>query len=143
MRLPFVPSEVLAEALREDPERVGEAIARAALGAWEDPRAQQAAMGLLRAAASHEGAAAMLRQFVRASVIAPIAEAIGTPDAEVRAALVASQMVGVAMARYLVRIEPLASASVEDIVRAIAPTLQRYLTGAIRPPEPPRHRRRG
>ncbi|GIV01130.1 MAG: TetR family transcriptional regulator [Actinomycetota bacterium] len=125
---PFVPSEVLAGALRAEPERMGEAIARAVLAAWEDPATREAAMGLLRAAASNERAAAMLRGFVEASVIGPISRATHAPDATFRAALVASQMVGLALARYLVRVEPLASASPEELVRRVGPTLQRYLT---------------
>mgnify|MGYP000743041858 CR=1 FL=1 len=129
VRLPFPPGEVLAEALRAEPERMGEAIVRAALTAWEDPATQEAAMGLLRAAASNERAAAMLRGFVEATIIGPIARATGAPDAPLRAALAASQVVGLALARYLVRVEPLASASPEELVRRVGPTLQRYLTG--------------
>ncbi len=129
VRLPFAPGEVLAEALRAEPERVGEAIVRAALTAWEHPAARDAAMGLLRAAASNEQAAEMLRGFVRATILEPIARRIGAPDAPLRAALAASQVVGLALARYLVRVEPLASASPDELIRRVGPTLQRYLTG--------------
>lgn len=129
VRLPFTPSEVLAEALRVEPEHMGEAIVRAALTAWEGPEAREAAMGLIRAAASNERAAAMLRGFVEAAIIGPISRAIPAPDAPLRAALIASHVVGLALARYLVRVEPLASASPDELVRRIGPTLQRYLTG--------------
>lgn len=129
VRLPFAPGDVLAEALRAEPERMGEAIVRAALAAWEDPAAREAATGLLRAAASNERAAAMLRGFVETTVIGPISRAVRAPDAPLRAALVASHMVGLALARSLVRVEPLASADPEDLVRRVGPTLQRYLTG--------------
>lgn len=128
VRLPTAPSEVLTDALHAEPERRGEAIARAALGAWEDPATRAAATGLLRSALSNERAAAMLRGFIEANVVAPIAEVTGAPDAALRAVLVASQVVGIVLARHLVRVEPLASASLEDLVRTIAPTLQRYLT---------------
>lgn len=49
-------------------------------------------------------------------------------DAQLRATLVGSQLVGLAMVRYIVRIDPLASASPETLAAALAPTLQRYLT---------------
>lgn len=129
VQLPFAPGEVLAGPLGGEPERMGEAIVRAALAAWEEPATQQAAMGLLRAAASNERAAAMLRSYVEARIIGPISRRIATPDAPLRAALAASQVVGLALARYLVRVEPLASADPEDLVRRVGPTIQRYLTG--------------
>jgi AcrR family transcriptional regulator len=128
VRLPFAPGEVLAEALRAEPERIGEAIARAALTAWEDPAAREAATGLLRAAASNERAAAMLRGFAEGAIIGPISRTIDAPDAALRAALVGSQVVGVVLARHVVRIGPLAAADLEELVRRIGPTLQRYLT---------------
>lgn len=134
VQLPFAPGEVLAEPLGAEPADIGEAIVRAALVAWEDPATQEAAMGLLRAAASNERAAAMLRGFVEASIIRPISRRIGAPDAPLRAALAASQVVGLALARYLVRVEPLASADAEDLVRRVGPTIQRYLTGEVHPP---------
>ena len=56
---------------------------------------------------------------------------IAAPDPELRASLVGSQLIGLVMARFIVRVEPLASAPVEQVVAAIAPTLQRYLTGPI------------
>ena len=61
-----------------------------------------------------------------------VAAALGTPDAELRAALVGSQLVGLGVLRYLVRVEPLASAGADAVVAAVAPTIQRYLTGEVR-----------
>ena len=58
---------------------------------------------------------------------------LGLPaaEAEARGSLVASQLIGVVMARYVIQVEPLASASPEELVAAIGPTLQRYLTGDV------------
>ncbi len=58
-----------------------------------------------------------------------IAGQLGRPDAELRAELAAAQLVGIAMIRYVIRIEPLASADPEDIVRRVAPVVQGHLTG--------------
>ena len=51
--------------------------------------------------------------------------------AEARGSLVASQLIGVVMARYVLQVEPLASASPEELVAAVGPTVQRYLTGDV------------
>ncbi|MET0477573.1 MAG: TetR/AcrR family transcriptional regulator, partial [Actinomycetota bacterium] len=58
----------------------------------------------------------------------------GSPDARLRATLVGSQIIGLAMARYIVKVEPLASAPAAQVVASIGPTLQRYLTGDIAAP---------
>jgi hypothetical protein len=71
----------------------------------------------------------MLREFIQGHIVGTLAGAIGGRDAELRASLVASQMVGLAMARYVVRVEPLASASPEQVAAAMAPALQALLAG--------------
>ena len=56
----------------------------------------------------------------------------GTPEeVALRGSLVATQVVGLMMVRYVVRLEPLASAAPEDVVRLVAPNVQRYLTGPL------------
>jgi hypothetical protein len=45
--------------------------------------------------------------------------------------LVASQLIGLVMLRYVLAVEPLASAPAEELVAIYAPTLQRYLTGPL------------
>jgi len=64
-------------------------------------------------------------------VLGRLAAGMDTADRALRASLVGSQMIGLIMARYVVRVEPLASADPETVVAAVAPTLQRYLTGSI------------
>ena len=70
----------------------------------------------------------MLREFLAKEVFGRIATAVGAPDPELRASLAASQMLGVLLARYVVQIEPMASADPEQLIAVLAPTLQRYLT---------------
>jgi hypothetical protein len=60
-----------------------------------------------------------------------VAAALGTPDAELRANLVFSQIFGLAVARYILRIEPLASTPGELVAAAVGPTVQRYITGDL------------
>jgi AcrR family transcriptional regulator len=132
MRFPVVPSEALATVVGSDRERLGEAIARVVLGVWETPELRSQAEALLRSAVTNDRAAAMLRSFVTSTILRMVAEGLDDEDAEYRASLVASQIIGLGIARYVVALEPLAEASVGDVAAAIGPTLQRYLTGPVR-----------
>ena len=87
---------------------------------------------LVRSAMTHEESTRMLREFISSQVLGRLAAAVDAPDRDLRASLIGSQMVGLVVARYIVRVEPLASADHETVVAAVAPTLQRYLTGADR-----------
>ena len=75
--------------------------------------------------------AAMLREFITEEVLGQIARQLGSPDARFRATLVGSQLVGLMMARYIIKVEPLASAPAGQVAAAVGPTLQRYLTGDV------------
>jgi hypothetical protein len=77
---------------------------------------------------SSESAAEMLREFVSRAVVGRLAEALERDQPQVRANLVASQLVGLAMLRYVIKLEPLASASSEQIATWVGPSIQRYLT---------------
>jgi hypothetical protein len=69
----------------------------------------------------------MVRDLISREILARIVEALGVDDADVRAGLLGSQVVGLAMARYIVRVEPLASMPADAVAAALAPNLQRYL----------------
>jgi glycerol uptake facilitator-like aquaporin len=128
----MVPSEVLHEVVGSNRDRLGEMIVRTVLGIWADPRARGPALGLLRSAVTKEGAARMLREFVSEAILSVVARAAEPADAEFRAALVASQIVGLGLTRLVLKIEPIASASHDDLARAIGPSIQRYLVGDLR-----------
>ena len=127
VELPFDPAVVVPAIFAGAREEIGERLASAVVGVLEDPEGRRRLTGLIRAAASEPEAARMVRELVGREVFARIAEALGVEDADVRASLVGSQVVGLAMARYIVRVEPLASLPPEAVVAAIAPNLQRYL----------------
>ena len=61
----------------------------------------------------------------------PLLKTLGADQVKLRASLCASQLVGLGIMRYAVRAEPIASMSVDELVDALGPTLQRYLTGKI------------
>ena len=131
MELPVDPAVELPRVLAGGLEDGGERIVRFFLGIWERPAARDRLLGMLRGAMTHEVAAAMLRGFVDRAVVSVVAKAIDRPDARLRATLIGSQLVGLAVVRYVVRLEPLASADPDKVVAALAPTIQRYLTGEL------------
>jgi AcrR family transcriptional regulator len=132
MAWPFDPADVIPAIARGDPDRLGERLARFVIGLLEDPAIQPIAIGLLRSAATDPVAAGMLRELVETGPIAALSTlAPQAGDIRLRASLVGSQVIGLAMARYVVGVEPIASADPEVLVRALAPTFQRYLSHAV------------
>lgn len=128
MELPFEPAELLPQVLDGDPDGLGERLVRLFLRIWADPDFRTPMLGMLRSALTGEQGAAMLREFVGSALLARIAEAAGPVD-RLRLEAAAAQMVGVVLLRHVVRMEPLASATEDEIVAVVAPTLQRYLVG--------------
>jgi AcrR family transcriptional regulator len=150
MRLPFAPGEMITAALapgsRAPGVSAGEQLIRTALRAWDDPVVRSTFLGLLRSALTSEQAARMLREFVSETILGPVARAARADrpgdtrdgaDAEYRAGMVASQVLGLAVARFVLALGPVASASQDDLAATIGPTLQRYLAGEIRAAGPP------
>jgi AcrR family transcriptional regulator len=128
MTLPFEPEEVMPELLTGPRSQVGLRFARFAVGVMEEPRSRSVITGILRAATSEPEAARLTRDLVARRIVGAIAESLAMDDAPLRANLVASQVVGLVMARHIIRVEPLASLDPEALIDAIAPNLQRYLT---------------
>jgi AcrR family transcriptional regulator len=129
MNMPLNPAELLPKALAGPREQAGERLVRLLLSVWDSP-AGVAAVALLRSAMSNDWTARLLREFVITQVLrrAIVELGIQGEEATTRAALVASQIAGLAVTRYILKIEPVASAQAEDLVAAIGPTVQRYLT---------------
>jgi AcrR family transcriptional regulator len=131
VQLPVNPVEQLTAVLAQDPDQAGQRMVEVFLSIWDHAADRSPLLALVRSAVGDEQAAAMLREFITEEVLGPVAQRVGGPDARLRATLIGSQIIGLAMARYIVRVEPLASASPAQLVAAIGPTLQRYLTGDI------------
>jgi AcrR family transcriptional regulator len=141
MRLPVNPGDVLAALLADgagDPDRsIGEHMLRTLLGVWDVAEVRTTLLGLMRSALTSEQALSMLREFVSGAILGRLAQLAAESgpdggDAEYRAALAASQVLGLALTRYVLRFEPLVRASTDDLATAIGPTLDRYLTGEVR-----------
>lgn len=121
---PFDPAELVRRVTGSDAGSRGERLARAFLEYWEDPDTRRRLLAVLRAAMTHEESAGLMRQFVRDQMLARLG---GLFEVE----LAASQLVGIAVVRYVLRVEPLASEPVEDLVQRLAPTLDHYLGATL------------
>ncbi len=129
MQLPLSPAEIVPRVLAGDRAEIGERVVRTFLSLWGNPATRQPLLVMLRTATSSERAAAMLRGFLATALLGRIAAELELPDARLRAELAAAQMVGVVVLRYVIKVEPLASASEDEIVALVAPVVQHYLTG--------------
>jgi AcrR family transcriptional regulator len=132
LQVPFDPREILPQVVAGGKDQIGERLVSAFLTAW-DSHAGKAGAALLRSAMSSEWTARLLREFLVTQILRRVTKLIDLDPAEapLRMTLVASQMAGLAMVRYILRVEPLASAPPEVLVAAIGPTVQRYVTGDL------------
>ncbi|MET7913895.1 TetR/AcrR family transcriptional regulator [Streptomyces avermitilis] len=125
----FAPALGAPEAIAEGPlDGVGERLTRFIFGIWENPTTRTPLLAIVRSAVNNDTAAAVFRRLVAAQLLRRIAGRLDAPDAELRAELAAAQLVGIAMLRYVIKVEPLASADVERIVARVAPVVQGHLT---------------
>lgn len=135
MEFPFDPSQLVTAVLEGPRDGIGERLVRFFLAAWDEPPARNAFLALIRSATSNEHAAAMLRQFLTSALLGRIAERLTMP--RLRVELVAAQLVGVALLRYILRVEPLASACDDEVVALVAPVVQYYIAGTDDDPRSP------
>ncbi len=133
MELPVDLDVEVPRLLVGPPEELGLRIVRFILELWDTPWTRPLMLGVVRSAATDPVAASMLRRILAEGPFAAIALATDRPDADLRANLVGSQLVGLAMARYIVAVEPLASMSPDALAAAVGPVIQRYLIGDLAP----------
>ncbi|MGW7365585.1 TetR/AcrR family transcriptional regulator [Streptomyces sp. NPDC054841] len=130
IELSFEPALVIPAVLDQGTEGLGERLARYFIGVWENPVTRAPLLAIIRSALTHEAAAKVLRGFVLRRLLERVAADLDVPNPKFRAELAASHMIGIAILRYVIQVEPLASADPEEIIALVAPTLQRYLTEA-------------
>ncbi|QLE73329.1 TetR/AcrR family transcriptional regulator [Streptomyces rectiverticillatus] len=111
------------------PEALGERLTRFILGVWENPDTREQLLAIVRSAVANETAAAVFRDLVTTRLMARIAGELDVPDPKLRSELAAAHLVGVAMLRYVIKVEPLASADLEQVIAIVAPAVQRHLAG--------------
>ncbi|MFF4471977.1 TetR family transcriptional regulator [Streptomyces sp. NPDC001599] len=125
----FAPAMDAPEAIADGPlDGVGERLTRFIFGVWENPATRTPLLAILRSAVNNETAATVFRRLIAAQLLRRVAAQLNLPDAELRVELAAAQLVGCAMLRYVIKVEPLASADPEQLVARLAPVVQGHLT---------------
>jgi len=131
LELPVRPGEIFAHGMATGPDQLGATVVRSFLTAWEPPENRVRLVAMLRCATTNDAAMGLMRELLARDVFGPITTALGLPDASLRANLVGTQLIGLAVMRYLGRVEPIASATVDELTVMVGPTVQRYLTGKL------------
>ncbi len=129
--LPFSPRDILPRFFEGDPAQVGEKLVAFLIQLLEVEPLRATVLGLLRAAVDDPEAAELFRHRLSIEFFGAIVAAVTTDEPDLRASLVTSQMVGLAFARYVLRLEPLASLSAEEVIAAVGPAVQRYIMGPL------------
>ncbi|GAA1135443.1 TetR family transcriptional regulator [Kribbella jejuensis] len=129
LALPVDPRMIAARIVDGPRDEIGRRIATAFLGIWESAEGQQRMRALFRSVLSSDEVARMMREGITQMIVVPVSQMLAVPDARLRVGLVATQLVGAAIVRYLVGLEPIASVDVETLIDRLAPVLQQHLTG--------------
>lgn len=124
------PAALVATVLEGDLETLGHRIVHTFLTVWDEPGNRERLVALLRSAQSNDDVAVLLRDFVGRELLGRITAHTGIGDARLRGALAASQLMGLASARYLLELPGVADASVDEVAHWVGPTLQRYVVDA-------------
>jgi AcrR family transcriptional regulator len=129
LELPFDPTTLIDAVTAGSADTLAERVIRTFVTLWDTHQGRFAA--LMLSVANHELAAKSLADFFSGTIFRAVAEATAADRPTLRGALCASQMIGLGMMRYVLKLEPIASADVEDLVTMVAPTLRRYLTDEV------------
>lgn len=131
LKLPFNPQDLVDTLLASPPDRIGDTIVHTFISRW-DNTGGGVFTALMRSVTAHDEAAMLLKDFFMKHIFKHVIGQLAPDDHEFRATLVATQIVGMGMVRYVARFDPFTTADVDTIAAAIAPTIQRYIMGKIR-----------
>ncbi|MEU4536268.1 TetR family transcriptional regulator [Streptosporangium sp. NPDC023825] len=125
MDLPITPDVVLSAVMAGPREQAAERLVRLILTIIAEDGARQPVLALVRTAMTNEQMVATIREFLGQALLGRVGEALDVPPVRMEAAF--AQMFGVVLVRYVLKLEPLASVDVEDLVKLLTPTIQGYL----------------
>ena len=130
LEMPVDPRELLAPVVALGPDGAGERLLRTFLSVWDDPQLQVNLLAVARTVLSDDGGRLLKDGFLPV-VVGPVLAALVWDRPEDRIPLVASQMMGLVVTRYVVAVPAVAQLPVEDLVARVGPVLQHYLTGDL------------
>ena len=131
MRLPADPATSIAQLLAPGIDGLGERLVRVTLRMLDDPETRDQLADMVKDGAGATKATAALREFFESAVIDRVVGFLGVPDARMRVTLAMSYLIGIATSRYVLKVEPLASATEDEIVVMVAPAIQAALTTPV------------
>ncbi|GIH29193.1 TetR family transcriptional regulator [Acrocarpospora phusangensis] len=126
-----MPIQRLIDSFDGDLDTIGERLTARYLELWEDPETSPRIKAVVTSATSSPAAAAILKHFMIHELAGPLVKLLGGDHGEQRAILAASQLMGVAFARYVIQIEIMTALTRAEIVACVAPSIQRFLTGDL------------
>ncbi len=134
---PMRPEQLVRHALDGRPEDMGANLVRYIVSTLDVPGVSDRIVRMMHTAMTQDFAADLFREFLMRAVLTPVARAVSDDDVDQRASFAAAQVIGLVMARYATRIEPLASASTDEVVAQIGPVMQWLLLGGpLNPADP-------
>jgi AcrR family transcriptional regulator len=128
---PFDASEVITQISEVPAGRVGEFAARRFISHWDRDEHRNPVLSLIHAALADPAAAAMFREFLTVNLTLPMVERVGADLPQLRAALLASELIGFGLSRYVLGFDALTSASSEELIAALGATLQDTCTSPL------------
>ena len=138
LALPLDPADVIAAAMVDaPPDRVGERLVSAVIAAWDAPSTGPALQSMFRTALSHRTASRILRETLEGTLLAALRSAAPGQVSGLRAELMAAQMAGVLLARYVLELPEIAAMTHREVGRAVGPSIQHYLSDPLAPTQRP------
>jgi AcrR family transcriptional regulator len=131
LAIPVDPRQLVPTVFAEGLTGAGERLLRLFLSVWDDPATRLPLLAVVRSSLAADTPDTLLQQGLLRIVLGPLQAALPAEEADRRVQLVISQMIGLVVARYLIRLEPLASMPAEQVVAWVAPNVQRYLDGPL------------
>jgi AcrR family transcriptional regulator len=131
INLPLNPAEVLGQVFAQGLDDAGPRLVRTFLDLFESPDTGPALVGMVRSAASHESSRKALSEFITTAVVGQYEELIQVPEARRRIVLLGSQVMGMVLLRFVLRIEAMVERPREQLIADLGATVQRYLTGEL------------
>jgi AcrR family transcriptional regulator len=122
MELPVNPIEKIAGVVADGPDGMAERLLQTFLSAWEPHR--EVFSTLVRTTLGGGDTEAPMLQLARNVLITSLMGVLEGDDRELRATLIAGQLIGMATLRFVVQLDPLADAPIEDVVTLYAPSMQ-------------------
>jgi AcrR family transcriptional regulator len=128
LEFPVDPRMVMAEVAAGDPDTLGPRLLTAVLAVWDDPEARLPLLALVRSGIAGEPGRSLVESALTRLIFGALGQMLDLEDSDRRISLVASQMVGLVVTRYILCVEPIASMPAEEVAAWLGPTVQRYLT---------------